>query len=265
MYNKIFYSAVVCAALFLLSSCGASRINHEKRLLLQGIDTAQLGNAYMPDIKIQKGDLLSILVYSDNIEATAIYNQPQTGGATMSGTTSSTNLSGSGRGYIVDPVGQIYFHSLGKMTAAGLTKSELAKKIEEGLLPVLQHPYVVVRYANPTITILGEVNKPGVINFSDQKISILDAVGFAGDFTSFSRRDNVLIVREQDGKRISERLDLRSPKIYQSPFFYLQQNDMVYIEPTRKKPTGNEQVLLRNITIVTSVLSVLTLAITLIK
>ncbi len=229
------------------------------------MDTSKLGMINLPEIKIQSGDLLTILIYSDNTEATEIFNQPQTGGASTANANNLSSLTGSGRGYLVDLSGDIYLHTLGRVHAAGMTKDTLAKAITTALLTYLKNPYVVVRFANPRLTVLGEVNKPGVIEFSDQKISILDAIGLAGDLTPFSRRDNILVVREEGGNRTQARVDLRTADAYHSPYFFLKQNDMVYVEPTRKKPTGNDQVFLRNIAIVTSVLSIVTLMITLIK
>ncbi|ULQ52389.1 polysaccharide biosynthesis/export family protein [Flavihumibacter fluvii] len=263
MLKKLFQGAAIATALFLLGSCGASKKNHQERLLLQGIDTVKSLEVMLPQITIKKGDLLTIMVFSDNLEATTIYNQPQTGGGATTSSSSSMTLSSTGRGYLVDINGQIYFHSLGLINVEGQTKNQLANLLRDSLRRYLQNPYVTIRYTNARINLIGEVAKPGIIELSDQKINILDAIGFAGDFTPFGRRDNVLVVREVDGKRITGRLDVRSPEIYSSPFFYLQQNDLVYVEPNRKKPTGNEQVLMRNLAITTSILSMVTILVTL--
>ncbi len=265
MLKKLYQGAAMVTALFLLIACGASQKNHQQRIILQGIDTADIGALVIPDLIIKKGDLLSILVYSDNREATEIYNQPQTGGSSnVGGNAGAASLSVLGRGYQVDNNGQIFFHSIGAIDVLGLTKKQLADVITDRLRVYLQNPYVVVRFTNARITVMGEVLKPGVIEFPDQKISILDAIGLSGDLTNFARRDNILIVREVDGKRTTGRIDLRAADFYNSPFFYLQQNDFVYVEPNRKKPTGNEQVLMRNITIASSLVSVAALVITLI-
>ncbi|ULQ56247.1 polysaccharide biosynthesis/export family protein [Flavihumibacter rivuli] len=257
MLNKLMPGAVLLSALFLLVGCMASKKNHEQRLYLQGIDSLKYKELAVPVPVIKKGDLLTILVYSDSKDATELFNQPQGGstGGAMGG--NSSNLSSTGRGYQVDENGQIYFHSLGLLKVEGMTKSELAVLLRDKLKVYLQNPYVTVRYTNARVTVLGEVAKPGVIELPDQKVSILDVLGWSGDLTPFGRRDNILVVREIDGQRVTGRLDIRSSDIYGSPFFYLQQNDMVYIEPNRRKPTGNEQVLTRNIAIGTSVLSVI--------
>jgi polysaccharide biosynthesis/export protein len=264
MLKKLCQGAAILTALFLLSGCRASKENHANRVMLQGIDTMSYKEIQLKEQVIRNGDLLTIIVYSDNKEATVIYNQPQNAGAGESVTTSGGSaINTSGRGYQVDNFGEIYFHSLGKIKVSGLTKNELSGFIQEKLKQYLQNPYVVIRFTNNRVTILGDVLRPGVIEMPDQKLSILDAIGFAGDFTPFGRRDNVLVIRENGGKREIGRLDLRKSDAFASPFFYLQQNDMVYVEPNRKKPTGNEQLLMRNVTIVTSIVSVIVLLTTL--
>lgn len=265
MLKKLIQGAAVLTALFLLVGCGASRKNHGQRLILQGIDSLKDPLVDVPEMKIQQGDLLTILVYSDSKDATEIFNQPQQGGGGgAGGSGGGAAMASMGRGYQVDARGAIYFHSLGLIKAEGLTKQQLAELLREKLKLYLQNPYVTVRFTNARISVLGEVTKPGIIEMPDQKMSILDAIGFAGDLTPFSRRDNILLVREENGKRVYTRIDLQKAEVYKSPYFYLQQNDLVYVEPTRKKPTGSEQVLMRNIAIGTSIISVVTLLVTLI-
>ncbi|WP_052273035.1 polysaccharide biosynthesis/export family protein [Flavihumibacter solisilvae] len=260
-YTNIFIFLLLAG----LSSCLTSEKNHKARIYLQGVDSISNRGFEIPEPVIKKGDLLTILIFSDNETATEIYNQPQAGGnAGGAGAGNASNMSTMGKGYQVDVSGNIYIHSLGMYKAEGLTRSQLSQTLKDSLITYLKNPYVIVRFANNRLTILGEVLKPGYFDLPDQKISILDALGLAGDLTPFGRRDNILVVREIDGRRTMGRLDIRKPDIYNSPYFYLQQNDMVYVEPTRRKPTGNEQVLLRNVAIATSLLSVVTLLVTLI-
>ncbi len=261
MNLRILCNLMLILLLPLVYSCGASKINHEKRLILQGADSISGIQVNIPEMEIKKGDLLSIRIQSDNPEATEIYNQAMGSSVTAAGATS---LLAQGRGYQVDGEGMIYVHSLGLIKAAGKTKGELAEEIRNGLSIYLKQPYVTVRFANHRVTILGEVMKPGMIEMPDQPLSILDAVGLAGDITQFGKRDNVLVVREENGKKITGRINLGNARLYESPYYYLRQNDLVYIEPSRSKPTGNEQVLSRNLTIITSVVSVVALIITLI-
>ncbi len=262
LFNSWF---ILMLSLVLLQSCGASKKNHANRLLISGIDSANDVSLAFPVPVIKKGDLLTILIYSDNKEATEQFNQPQTGGTSNASIANGTQISTQGRGYFVDNNGEIFIHKVGQLKTAGLTTDQLAVELKTLLSPYLMNPYAVVRFANARFTVLGEVTRPGVIEMPGVKVSIFDAIGFAGDFTNFGRRDNVLVVREIDGKRVAQRLDLRSPDVYHSDFFYLASNDLVYIEPTRRKPTGNEQVLLRNVTIGSSIVSVLVLIISLIR
>lgn len=265
MLKKLIKGAAFMTALFLLGACGASKEAHQLRLILQGADSLDKLPVALPELQIQKGDLLTIMVFSDNKEATEIYNQPQSSGATsIVAGGAGGNVAGSGRGYLVDVNGNIYFHSLGTITAAGTTKRQLAEYIKENLKQYLQNPYVVVRFMSAKVTVMGEVNRPGQLDLPDQRLSLLDAIALSGDMTPFARRDNVLLIREEDGVRKVQRFDLRNSDMYKTEDFYLKQNDLIYLEPNRKKPTGNEQVLVRNISIGTGVLSAIALLITLI-
>ncbi|GAC1448842.1 MAG: polysaccharide biosynthesis/export family protein [Chitinophagaceae bacterium] len=230
---------------------------HKDRLYLQGIDTSLVSTIKIPEPVIQKGELLSITVFSDNPEATAIYNQAQS--STSAITTSSTDgtNSGGGRGYLVDIQGNFLFHSLGAVHAEGLTKLQLKQFLEQKLDTFLKHPYVEIRFLNKRVTILGEVVKPGVINIPEDRLTILDALALSGDMTNFGRKDNVLVVREENGKRTMGRLNIKDAAIYKSDYFYLHSGDLVYIEPIRLKPTGTDQTLVRNISLAASLISVL--------
>jgi polysaccharide export outer membrane protein len=240
-----------------VSSCQPSKKVHQERLYLQGIDTASVSEVTMPEPLIQKGDRLSITVFSDNPEATAIYNQVQNGGgATQAG----AQEGGSGvGGYLVDINGNILFHSLGPLHIDGLTKLQLIDLLEKRLDSVLKHPYVEVRFLNKKITVLGEVFKPGVINMPDEKLNIFEAIALSGDVTTFGRKDNVLIVREENGKRTQARLNTKDASIYRSPYFNLHSGDLVYVEPIRKKPTGTDQTVIRNISLAATGVSILAL------
>ena len=253
--NKCF--VLLALAAFFFTSCQPSKKVHQERLYLQGIDTALVADIKIPEPAIQKGELLSITVFSDNPEATAIYNQAQTStGGIVASSTDGSN-SGSGRGYLVDIQGNFLFHSLGVMHAEGLTKMQLKAILEQKLDTFLKHPYVEIRFLNKRVTILGEVGKPGVINIPEERLNIFDALALSGDMTVFGRKDNILIIREENGKRSTARLNIKEASIYTSEYFYLHSGDLVYIEPIRKKPTGTDQTLLRNVSLAATFISVL--------
>jgi polysaccharide biosynthesis/export protein len=242
---------------FSLSSCGNAR----QLMLMQGkFDTAKLSVISQVEPIIRKGDILSIIVYSDNPEATKIYNQSliATSGATgiaSSGVTQSVGNSPAGSGYQVDLDGDIVFQGLGKIHVEGLTKAALKDTLDARLTPFLQHPYYSIRFLNYKFTMMGEVNRPGIISIPGERINILEAIALAGDLTFYARRDSVLIIRENNNKREFARLDLRRPEIMASPYFYLQQNDIVIFEPTNKKVAANDVVTTRNISLALAVVS----------
>lgn len=200
---------------------------------MSGINDMEINNS-IDNLEpvIQKSDLLSITVSSPN----AIASQPFNTTVTVS-TQSIGYTSTQASGYLVDQDGFIDMPMLGRIKAAGLTKQGLKESITKLLTDskYLLYPVVSVRYLNFKVTVLGEVARPMVINVPDEKINILEALGFAGDMTIYARRDNVTLVREEQGKRIVKRLDLNSEKLLSSPFYYLKSNDIIYVEPNKAK------------------------------
>jgi polysaccharide export outer membrane protein len=206
---------------------------------------------------INSNDILSITVSSLNPEATLIFNNP----------TSNTGSTGSGSftqstGYLIDQEGFIQFPVLGKIKVAGLTKMELTEFLRKTLVDkqLLLDPVVAVRYLNFRITVLGEVTRPMVVAVPNEKISLLEAIGMAGDLTIYARRDNILLIREEKGKRMMKRLNLNSGDIFNSQYYYLKSNDIVYVEPNKSKifSASNTRVILP---IVFSALSVVAIVI----
>jgi polysaccharide export outer membrane protein len=240
--------------IWLLASCG----NLKQLQYLQGtIDTAALNSINFVEPKIQQGDLISITVYSDNQAASAIYNQ----GGAVSPTLSGGGMGGTimtGTGYLVTETGHIQLYELGSIMAAGLTKKQLGDLLAQQYAQknLLNNPFVEVRFLNFKITVVGDVNRPGVYTFPVEKVSVFDAIGMAGDLTAYAKRDNILVVREVNGVRRFARLDLTNPEVFNSSYYYLQQNDMIVIDPTKAKTTLTDQTL-RNISIATSLLSII--------
>jgi polysaccharide export outer membrane protein len=246
------------------SSCGTTR----PYVYMQGgFDTTKVTEIPTFDPRIKIGDLLSIIVFSDNPEASAIYNQggssalqlPTTPGGAGANTGSSGGASSGGGqaplGYLVDERGNITFRDLGILHVDGLTRGQLTDTLNSRLKDYLNHPYCNVRFLNYKFRMLGELQKPGEFSIPDEKINILEAIAMAGDLTVYGRRDNVLIIREDSGKRIFGRMDLTSPNIMSSPYFYLQQNDLVIVEQNKKKSSATDVVTLRNISIATSLVT----------
>lgn len=236
-----------------LSSCGSTKktvyFNDQAEGTINNISQA------LPQT-INPNDILSITVSSLNPEASVIFNSSTTSNS-ANGTVGGKTYSG----YLVEQDGSIQFPVLGKMQVAGLTKSELTEFLRKTLVDkkLLIDPIVTINFLNFRVTVLGEVAHPMVVNVPNEKISLLEAIGMAGDLTFFARRDNILIIREEKGKRILKRLNLNSGNIFTSPYYYLKSNDIVYAEPNGSKIFANSDTRLV-LPLVLSVISVVALA-----
>jgi len=215
----------------MLTSC----VNTRKTTYFNDIQSGVYKTSYeAPQPVIHKNDLLSIYVSSLNSEASLIYNAP--------GLSSTTAASANGPtvqnvGYLVNTEGNIQFPVLGTIKVEGLTTNELTDILADSLngRKLLIDPLVTVRFLNFRVTVLGEVGRPTVITVPNEKISILEAIGLAGDLTIYGKRDNVLLIREEEGKKIVHRVDLNSPATLTSAFYYLKTNDVIYVEPDKNK------------------------------
>jgi polysaccharide export outer membrane protein len=264
--------STLSAVIFFFSSCGTTR----PYIYMQGqFDTAALNKVQPIDPIVQKGDLISIIVYSDNPDATKIFNQPlintgsATAGSANSGEGVTQTVSGgspTAPGYLVDDSGNIEFQGLGLLHIDGLTRSQIKTLLDAKLKDTLLiNPYYNIRFLNNRFTMLGEISKPGIYSIPSDHINLLEALALAGDMTYYARRDNVLVMRELNGKREWSRLDLTKPDILKSPYFYLRQNDIVYIEQNKKKSVVSDQLTTRNIGIATALLSAFALLYTVLK
>jgi len=189
---------------------------------------------------IQKNDVLQIIVSSMNPEDVIVFNAPSM---------ASPGTAGGGpqvTGYLVNEQGFIEYPVLGQVKAAGLTKEQLTTYLRDELnnRKLMKDPVVSVRFLNYRVTVLGEVSRPGVFAINNERMSIMEALGIAGDITIYGKKDNVLLIREVDGQRTIKRLNLNSDDILSSPYYYLQSNDVVYVEPTKARvanASGNRQ------------------------
>ncbi len=186
---------------------------------------------------IHENDLLSINVSSLNPEATEIFNVSNT--TSNRPTTANSNVS-QAVGYLVDQDGYIQFPLLGKIKAAGSSKKTLREGIRKELINrrLLKDPIVDIRYLNYKVSVLGEVAKPSVLTVPNEKITLLEALGLAGDLTIYANRNNVLLIREEDNKKKLVRIDLTTDDLFTSPYYYLKSNDIIYVEPNKTKITN---------------------------
>ncbi|RVT99750.1 hypothetical protein EOD41_15000 [Mucilaginibacter limnophilus] len=211
---------------------------------------------------IAPDDILSITIQTIDPEVTGIVNQAPsftTSGGTGMGVASSQQTT---PGYLVGKDGSINFPMVGKVTVAGYTTHQAADIIAERASQYLKMPTVQVRFANFKITVLGEVNRPASFTVANEKVSVIDAIGLAGDLTIYGKRENVLVIRENNGKKEATRLNLTSASIFKSSHYYLKQNDIVYIEPNKAKIASNNAPRTQAITISLSALSLLVLLVT---
>ncbi|HMK27740.1 MAG TPA: polysaccharide biosynthesis/export family protein, partial [Chitinophagaceae bacterium] len=149
---------------------------------------------------------------------------------------SATATGGSGGGgYLVDAQGNIQLHKLGLIHAEGMTRAELKNKIQKDIEPYLKDPVVTVRYLNHRVSVLGEVGQPGVIQMPEERLSILEVLSSRGDVTSNAKRNNILIIRETAAGKQLKRINLEDHSIFNSEWYYLQPDDVVYVEPNDKK------------------------------
>lgn len=204
------------------------------------VDLSQLPKS-LYDAKIMPKDLLTITVSTTDPEAAVPFNltiQTPYGINGNQNTTSQPTL----QQYLVDNEGNIDFPVLGRLHIGDMTKTDVEKMIQQKLQPYLKEtPIVNVRMVNYKISVLGEVTRPGTFTVSNEKVNIFEALALAGDMTIWGQRDNVKLMREDSqGERKIVELDLNDANVVGSPYFYLQQNDVVYVTPNQKKAKNSD-------------------------
>ena len=253
-----YLAPVIVAAL--IGSCTTQR---NMPLYLENANNENIEkNIVVPELKIQKNDLLAIQVYSDYIPANpnpdALYNQPTpTGGSTGGNTTGNTTMTSGG--YLVDVNGNIDYPRLGLIKAEGLTKIDLENEIKRRLtspVVLLKNPTVIVRFQSYKVTMLGEFNSPQTLNIPTEKMTIFEAVAMAGGLTEWGRKDEIQVIREQDGKREVGIVNLASPTVFNSPYYFLKQNDILLVNPIPEKAKiRDEQTTVSRISLASSIFS----------
>ncbi len=217
--------------IFLIVLMGFSCTTSNKTAYFNNIPDSTFANSERPATVIQKNDILSITITSLSPEASSIFNTTNNAGA------SSSNNKNQSAGYLVGDDGNIQLPIIGRFIATGLTKQQLEEKITSTLLEkkLLIDPIVDVRFLNYEVTVLGEVQHPTVITVPNEKISLVKALGLAGDLTIYGRRDNILLIREENGTKKTRHININSSDFITSPYYYLKPNDVVYVEPNKAK------------------------------
>lgn len=213
----------------LLASCSTSKQN-----IVYMSDLAESTSGKLPmkfnALTIQPDDELMINVASEIPGATAMYNLPFNNSLTREELPENVTTLKI-QTYVVNSLGDINFPMLGKIHVAGMTTTALADYIEKRVSETVDNPMVRVELLNFKVQVAGAVKEPTTIPVRGERFTVLDALAAAGDATIEARRDNVLVIREQDGETTYHRIDLTDSRSYNSPYFYLHQNDVVYVEP----------------------------------
>jgi polysaccharide export outer membrane protein len=251
MKNNFLHLLIILILGGLVSSCVSSK----KMIYFQNngpLDSIENVSKYQ--IKIQPGDLLFINVSAMDVKATLPFNLYESGAVTTGNPKPLL--------YLVNVDGEITFPVLGNIKVAGLTIKEMRAMLTQKLREYLKNPIVNVRLKNFKITVLGEVKMPGTYPVVNERITILEAIGLAGDLNIQAKRSKITLVREQQGKRTLTTFDLTSKDIFNSPYFYLAQNDVIYVEPNKTKMNSskvgpNSTVVLSAISTLVSLLAIL--------
>jgi polysaccharide export outer membrane protein len=221
-------------------------------------DGAIVQTAAYKDVRIQPNDILSVDIRTIDPEVnTALGSTLVTAEKSVN-----TEMAAAATGYLVDADGNIELPIAGKIKVGGLTTAEAKEQVRQKALKYYKEPVVNVRIINFKVTVLGEVSRPGMYLINGEKATVLDALSQAGDMTIFGKRSNVLLAREENGRKKMIRFDLNATDMFESPYFYLRQGDMLYVQPNRGKAAANDAALARTYTIVASTLSLLVVLVT---
>lgn len=231
----------------MLTSCGSRK----ELVYYQDIDSFKINTSSYTSF-LQPDDLLTIIVKGETPEAVAPYNMPN---ISYSGTEPRAFEVQRLFTYLIDSEGNINFPSLGKVKIGGLTRIDAENLLLQKLSLYVTNPKVDLRILNFKVSVQGEVTRPGTFPITSERITLLEAISLAGDLTVYGKRTNVLVIRENDGVKSVQRIDLTKSDFINSPYYYLRQNDVVYVEPNKTKV--NASVVGPNIGVILSGVSLL--------
>lgn len=220
-------------ATMLLFSCA----DKKNVVYYQNIETAMAAektNSY--EVKFQPDDLLMIIVSAEDPEIAVPFNLTNISIPSVRG--NSARGEETNQSYLVDAQGNISFPVLGQLKVSGLTRTELLQLLKEKIGVYIKNPIINLRIMNFKISLQGEVNAPGTYSFDSERITLIEALSMAKDLTIYGKRDNILIIREINGVKSTHRVDITKADFINSPYYYLAQNDVVYVEPSKTKING---------------------------
>lgn len=236
--SKITFAILVMA---LMTSCVARKqLAYFQSITAESATEINKHVSPQPEPIVKINDALIITVTALDPEAAIPYNLASAPFAVPNSAVVPT--ASSYQYYTVDADGNITFPVLGKLHVAGKTQTEVINMIQDQLKAQIVNPLVTIRFLNAKVTVLGEVRLPGNYSLNNGQMTILEALGAAGDLTPYGRRTNILITRENNGQLEFARLDLTSDEVFTSPYFYLQQNDVIIVEPNQARTTSNQSI-----------------------
>ncbi len=216
----------------ILSSCGTRKeLVYFQDEPITDVSLSELDNNFQ--IRYKPNDILTIDVSAEISESVAAFNLPAVAYNTSGGAANQPTVLR--QTYLLDPEGNIEFPVLGTIKMGGLTRVEATAMLKEKIGEYVKEFIVNIRLINFTVTVLGEVNRPGAYTVEGERISLTQALGLAGDLTIYGKRDNVFLIREVDGKKKYAKYDLTSINVVNSPVYYLTQNDVIYVEPNNAR------------------------------
>ena len=223
----------------LLASCATNK----RAAYIQQVQT-DIPTAIEQDyqIRIKPLDRLTVTINSKDPELAAPFNAASSYNSLNGLSSYSSSSNGNLQILTVDKEGKIQLPIIGEIDCDGLTRNELAKKIENTIREngMVHDPIVIIQFADVKFSVLGEVARPGQFSITEDRISLFDALAMAGDLTIYGQRENVALIREENGMRTVHYFDLKNPDILTSPYFYLQQDDVVYVTPNKYKAQAGE-------------------------
>ncbi len=249
------------SALLLTACQGPKNVIYFKESIANDTTVRTVPVRESEDDRIQPDDILTINVSSiqslldKNASQLSVYNS---GGTPFNVLANSSGQGGGGlatSGYLVDPLGYITFPVIGRVKVGGLTLRQVKDTMAAHLASVVKEPVVEARILNYKVTLLGEISRPGPVLAPNQKISIVDAIAAAGDIPISGRKDNILIIRDYGGQRQMARINLNNKEVFNSPFYYLRQNDIIYIEPVKLRRQENNEFFRFYLPVISSLLS----------
>lgn len=262
MKNLFFKTNCLLAlTLLLLCSCADTKKLRYFQDLSQSNSASDISIAKYTEPVIQPDDILSINVNTLDPEATISINSRNGGVSTVGvayGSGTVTPISG----YLVDRQGFVDIPIIGKTKLAGLTTLEARALVEKKASLTLKNPVVDIRFTNFKVTVIGEVSRPASYVMPNEQVTILDAIGYAGDLTIYGKRENVLLIRKDpNGRNVSIKMDMTRKDILNSPYFYLKQNDVIYVEPNKTKVLNNDNNAIKYVSVAATVFTALILGI----